>query len=117
MKLNDFADRQVRKKKIASTPAMACMIFAMIAPVPAHARSSGVCMQSAELEAALIDWYQEQPAEVTGHDIVLWKSQGGETWTLVKYRSDGVACALKNGTDWHGFQSLARFDEYISKAQ
>ncbi len=70
-------------------------------------------MPATEMEAALIDWYQENPAEEVRHDIVLWTSQGGETWTLVKYRSDGVACTLENGVNWRGFQSSASFDQHM----
>lgn len=52
-------------------------------------------MQSNELDAALIDWYEERPAQEYPHNIVLWKSANGATWTLVKYDSSGVACTIE----------------------
>jgi hypothetical protein len=116
MKLNGSAEWQFRRNKTASMPLLACFVVpVLIAAAPSMALSSSVCMPATEMEAALIDWYQEQPAEEIGHDIVLWTSKGGETWTLVKYRSDGVACTLENGINWRGFQSSASFDQHMSE--
>jgi hypothetical protein len=99
-------------------PLLACIVVpALIAAVPSKVLSSDICMPTTEMEAALIDWYQEQPAEEIRQDIVLWTSKGGETWTLVKYRSDGVACTLENGVNWRGFQSLASFDQHMPTDQ
>jgi hypothetical protein len=99
-------------------PVVACIVVAvLIAAVPSMALSSDICMPSVEMEAALIDWYQEQPAEEIAHDVVLWSSKGGETWTLVKYRSDGVACALENGVNWRGIQSLVSSGQLMSTDQ
>ena len=114
MKLYGFTDGRFWKNRSPRTPQFACMIVSLIAAAPSEALSSGICMPSAEMEAALIDWYQEQPVEEVRHDIVLWTSQGGETWTLVGYRSDRVACVLENGVNWHGFQSSASFDQHMS---
>ena len=66
-------------------------------------------MQSNELEAALIDWYEERPAQEYPHNIVLWKSANGATWTLVKYDSSGVACTIEQGTNWAGSRYFVDF--------
>ena len=71
-----------------------------------EAVASEVCMPSHEMEAALIDWYDERPMQENASNIVLWKSERGETWTVVKYNSDGTACTLENGTNWDGSLSL-----------
>ncbi len=117
MMLKGFADGRFRKKRSLRKPHLACIIVSLIATAPSEARPAAVCMPSEKMEAALIDWYQEQPIEEASKDIVLWASQGGETWTLVKYRSDGVACAMESGADWRGFESLASFDQYLSEDQ
>ncbi|MEM1350947.1 MAG: hypothetical protein AAGF27_01310 [Pseudomonadota bacterium] len=56
-----------------------------------------ICMPAAELEAALIDWYAEQPTMVGPDGVVLWQSEDGASWTAVKYRDDGIACSIGNG--------------------
>ncbi|MGA9252804.1 MAG: S-adenosyl-L-homocysteine hydrolase [Roseobacter sp.] len=65
-------------------------------------------MSSDDLEAALIDWYSERPVENLTDNKVLWSSAEGETWTLVEYRRDGVACTLEDGMNWDGKHILAQ---------
>ena len=68
---------------------------------PAAATASEVCMASSELEAALIDWYEERPSQDYSPNIVLWKSQDGATWTLVRYISNNTACTIEHGSNWN----------------
>lgn len=81
------------------------LIPAIVCPLAGHA--DVVCLPDAELEAALIDWHGEQPSEQLGQDIVIWTSEGGATWTMVKYHDDGTACRLESGTEWKPAQSLS----------
>ena len=77
-------------------------ILVVIFSFPAALMASEICMQSNELEAALIDWYEERPAQEYPPSIVLWKSENGATWTLVKYDSNGTACTIEHGSNWAG---------------
>lgn len=71
---------------------------------PANAVASETCMPADEMEATLIDWYGEHPAEETSPNVVLWLSGAGESWTLVAYKSNGTACTIEHGSGWtnHG---------------
>jgi hypothetical protein len=66
-----------------------------------EAIASEICMPADEMEAALLDWYDEHPDQENPSEIALWKSDGGETWTIVRYNDDGTACTLHHGTDWN----------------
>jgi hypothetical protein len=77
--------------------------------------ASEVCMPSDEMEAALIDWYGERPVQANSSNIVLWKSEGGETWTVVKYNPDGTACTLQHGTNWNGSLSSNELNADINQ--
>jgi len=76
--------------------------FFFVITFTSAAHATEVCMPSGELEAALIDWYGERPVEESSGNIVLWASQGGETWTIVQYNVDGTACTLEQGSNWNG---------------
>ena len=76
--------------------------FFLMISFTAAAHATEFCMPSDELEAALIDWYGEHPVEESSDNIVLWASQGGETWTVVQYNADGTACTLGQGSNWSG---------------
>jgi hypothetical protein len=71
-----------------------------------EAVASDVCMPFNEMEASLIDWYDERPVQEIISNVVLWKSERGETWTVVKYNPDGTACTLQHGTNLDGSVSL-----------
>ncbi|APX13090.1 hypothetical protein [Tateyamaria omphalii] len=60
-----------------------------------------VCMEAAEMEAALIDWYGETPvAGAWAADQQLWASEATGTWTLMELGSDDRACVLSQGENW-----------------
>jgi hypothetical protein len=80
-----------------------------------EASASEVCMPSDELKAALIDWYAESPVQVNSSNTILWKSEGGETWTVVKYNPDGTACTLQHGTNWNGSLSFVGLNADINQ--
>ncbi len=73
------------------------LVGGILACFPSILAASEICMPSIELEAALIDWYQERPSEKHPDNIVLWQSDNGKTWTLVQYDEDGMACSLEHG--------------------
>lgn len=77
------------------------MILACSAPAAALAGS--VCMDAAEMEASLIDWYGEAPVQgARAEDQQLWASDATGTWTLVRLNTDGSACVLGQGENWVG---------------
>ncbi|WP_189799476.1 S-adenosyl-L-homocysteine hydrolase [Tateyamaria sp. syn59] len=60
-----------------------------------------VCMDAAEMEAALIEWYGETPvAGAWAADQQLWASEATGTWTLMELRVGDRACVLSQGEDW-----------------
>ncbi|MEM8579189.1 MAG: S-adenosyl-L-homocysteine hydrolase [Pseudomonadota bacterium] len=75
-------------------PTIAALAFLL----PTAALAQPVCQPSAEMEAALIDWYAESPQGPMDGRTQLWASDAG-TWTLVEYRGDGTACAIASGAD------------------
>ena len=68
----------------------------LIATLPG-ASQADVCMPAAELEAALIDWYGEEPVQQGPSDTVLWSTETGSSWTVVRYFKDGTACSIDSG--------------------
>ncbi|MEM6304406.1 MAG: S-adenosyl-L-homocysteine hydrolase [Pseudomonadota bacterium] len=78
-------------------------ITASVIATTSFAAEDPVCMQSAELEASLVDWYNETLVSMETPDTFVWASGVGGTWTLVEYieTADGeVACVIATGTDW-----------------
>ena len=60
-----------------------------------------VCMNAAEMEASLIDWYGEAPVEGEARDnMQLWASDRTGTWTVVRYLVDGTSCVVDQGKGW-----------------
>ena len=83
---------------------MYLMVVVLFFLLPVHAKASEICMPAVELEAAMIDWYGEHPAEETSPHVVLWLSVAEETWTLVEYNSNGSACTIEHGSGWNDGQ-------------
>ncbi|WP_108263206.1 S-adenosyl-L-homocysteine hydrolase [Mangrovicoccus ximenensis] len=75
--------------------------LALLFPAAA-ATADIVCMDSDEMEAALIDWYQLQPVSWTStENSVIWASSGSGVWALVDYDDrSGKACVLEQGENW-----------------
>ncbi|MEL7131388.1 MAG: hypothetical protein AAGK77_03145 [Pseudomonadota bacterium] len=81
--------------------AVLSMILAAAATSAALAET--VCMDAAEMEASLIDWYGEAPVRgAKAKDQQLWASDATGTWTLMQLNSDGTACVLGQGQNWSG---------------
>ena len=72
---------------------------------PLSVAASEVCMPASALEATLIDWYDERPTMDISDGLVLWQALEKNTWTLVKYRADGLACTMDHGHDWAGSEA------------
>ncbi|WP_299045157.1 hypothetical protein [uncultured Tateyamaria sp.] len=84
---------------------IACMCVSMVFPATAWAET--VCMDAAEMEAALIDWYGETPVSGASADAQqLWASPDTGTWTLMELKRNGTACVLGQGDDWLGSSDL-----------
>ena len=82
------------------------ILFASLATT-AHAAEPTFCMPAAEMEAALVDWYDERPvAENASEREELWVSEQTGTWTMVEYAANGQACVLAQGDDWIASQNL-----------
>lgn len=74
-------------------------IAALFVPTLALAQGASTCMTAEELDAGLIDWYGERPVESSEDgSMVLWQNEEAGTWTLVAYRSSGMACTLDSGS-------------------
>lgn len=71
----------------------------------AAANSAQVCMATGELEASLVDWYNETPTRQVDNGSVLWTSSESGTWTLVAHKAGGESCVVETGQDW----SMAEF--------
>lgn len=80
------------------------LIFAaslMIPAGPLMAQDDLVCMDTAEAEAALIDWYNETPVSGNVEEgYLVWAAGIGKSWTLLSYEADGTSCTLAHGDDW-----------------
>ncbi|WP_069298523.1 hypothetical protein [Neptunicoccus sediminis] len=72
---------------------------AVLATTTAQAATS--CMDSEEMEAALVDWYSEKAVgpkiSRNDTDIQLWASEQNGTWTLVSYYESGQSCVVAQG--------------------
>lgn len=63
--------------------------------------AQNVCMPEMEMEAALIDWYGEEPkGQFSSDKEQLWASDENGTWTVVRSLADGNACVIAQGKDW-----------------
>ncbi|SDX45263.1 S-adenosyl-L-homocysteine hydrolase [Litoreibacter albidus] len=78
--------------------ATALILTSMAAP--AQAQDSDVCMATSEMEASLLDWYGEKPAQHKEDGSIVWASGIGGTWTVVSYEPDGMSCTLAQGDNW-----------------
>ncbi len=78
------------------------ILAALALLVPAAATADIVCMDSDEMEAALIDWYQLQPVSWTStENSVIWASADSGVWALVDYDDKThMSCVLDQGEDW-----------------
>lgn len=83
--------------KTTITTLTAAAIFA------AQGTAAQVCMDPAEMHAALVDWYQESPKgpkkDLGDSKTQLWASSDNDTWTLVRYYTSTSACVEAQGTD------------------
>ena len=83
--------------------------------MPVHAQDRSVCMSTAEMEAALVDWYGETPAQQNDDGSIIWASGIGGTWTIVTYEPNGISCTLAQGDDWSpnlgGNQLIAQLEQ------
>ncbi|GGA18298.1 S-adenosyl-L-homocysteine hydrolase [Neptunicoccus cionae] len=72
---------------------------AVLASTTAQATTS--CMDSEEMEAALVDWYAEKAVgpkiDRDETEIQLWASEQNGTWTLVSYYESGQSCVIAQG--------------------
>ena len=77
--------------------------LAMTLALTTTAAAGQVCMDAAEMEASLIDWYDEHPVDRGGNNSSeLWVSETSGTWTIVQTLADGNACVIAQGEDWMG---------------
>ncbi|ABV95161.1 hypothetical protein Dshi_3428 [Dinoroseobacter shibae DFL 12 = DSM 16493] len=75
-----------------------CILFLFLS-VSAAAQTPPSCMFAEELDASLIDWYGERAVSESGDGTwVLWRNFVSETWTLVKYLDNNLACVAAHGT-------------------
>lgn len=69
----------------------------------AAANDSAVCIPTPELEASLVDWYNETLVSQESDDTYVWASGIGGTWTIVTYNPTPVgevACVIAQGDNW-----------------
>ncbi|WP_187428534.1 hypothetical protein ROLI_044650 [Roseobacter fucihabitans] len=78
---------------------------------PAMSGSDLVCMNKAELEAAIVGWYGEKPVLQIDDCTYLWAAGIGGTWTVVRHADDGTSCTREHGQNWSGVQG----DELFAK--
>ena len=83
---------------------LVCVYLVLLASASAVvADDSKVCMEASELEAAIVDWYNETLVSWEGSDTYVWASGVGGTWTVVQYTSNGskeFACVIGQGYNW-----------------
>lgn len=76
-----------------------CLTVALAAYTPTKGNTAEICMEAGALEAALIDWYGERPSLRISPNTVRWESETTDTWTIVRYTTNGNACTLdQSGT-------------------
>ena len=82
----------------------ATLAIATLSASATSAPSAVTCMDPAELQAALIDWYQEEPkGEPVQHwdsKVQLFASEETGTWTMVRTYEGLSACVIAQGEDW-----------------
>lgn len=71
-----------------------------LSTLPSLAQDDVICMATAEMEASLVDWYDETPAVMDEDGTIVWSSGIGGTWTVVTYNDNGTSCALAQGDNW-----------------
>lgn len=76
----------------------------VIWPASGQTPPQGSCFPIQELAAELEKQYGEQPRarapDSAGTMVVLFGTDNGSTWTLVRLFPDGTACLAVAGTDW-----------------
>jgi len=87
------------KERIMKTVITAIAALTVLATT---ASAKDVCMEAAELQSSLIDWYGERPVEGPSPDNTrLWVSDATGSWTLVKTGANGDACVEAQGKNWN----------------
>lgn len=85
--------------------AAAAAFFLALAGLPPEASAQSSCWPRSLLAADLAARWREVPVGrgLTGAGLLveLFASSDGSSWTLVATRSDGRACPLAVGLDWH----------------
>jgi hypothetical protein len=69
---------------------------------PAISGSEPVCMKTAELAAALVDWHGEKPIRQIDDSTYLLAAGIGGTWTIISHADNGTSCTLDYGQNWAG---------------
>lgn len=87
----------------------------MMLTLPLQAQEELLCMPTAELEAGLIDWYNETPVQqIEDRNHIVWASGVGGTWTIVSYEPNDISCTIAQGDNWspmmNGDALLARLE-------
>ncbi len=78
-------------------------LFTAASALAVSAQEAPVCMNAAELEASLVEWYNETPATQESPTRYVWASGIGGTWTIVEYNDStepGRACVIAQGENW-----------------
>jgi hypothetical protein len=84
---------------------MAALVAAFVVML-ATAAQADVCMRHADMKSWLAAEFQESrvgrgPAGDRGLMLYeLYLSAGGETWTIVRTRTDGMSCIAAAGDGW-----------------
>lgn len=80
------------------TPARYVLLTALLLSGKAFAGQAVVCMDRAEMEASLIDWYQAERMPVTPvAGLEYWLAPQSGHWALLDHRPGGRSCVLARG--------------------
>lgn len=86
------------------TPRILAGLVALLLSASTSYAEPAFCDTRTEITQRLEAHYSEQPIggglQNTYSLIEVWQAEGGESWTILMTRADGVSCVMATGTDW-----------------
>lgn len=102
--MGDEPDRVWIVFLIGVAAVLLCALMAVILSIRSAGAQDMPCKPFAEIKETLARLYQEHETDFgqSGPQqvIVLFRSEGGKTWTLLSVNTAGIACVVGAGANW-----------------